>query len=159
MVAFDFTSQNPPSPTVFATRPRRTAAMFSSNPSLTPAFTLLLVFAPIFLLFEIGQLIIAERYIGVKHLARGSDPRDLGPSEWVAFFWVAAITFYWFWMLALLMPEFGRAQAVCMLVISAIGASLRRYLGLKWCLVVLTLEGAIRIGMMVSLLGAAWRRL
>jgi hypothetical protein len=133
--------------------------MFSSNPSLTPAFTLLLVFAPVFLAFEIGQLVLAERYIGVKQLARGSDPRDLGPSEWVAFIWVAGIFASWLWMLALLVPEFGRAAAVCMLVSSATGASCRRYLGLKWCLVILPFEGAIRIGMIGYLLSAAWRRL
>ncbi len=31
--------------------------------------------------------------------------------------------------------------------------------GLKWILVILTLEGAVRVGMLVSVIGAAWHRL
>jgi hypothetical protein len=35
----------------------------------------------------------------------------------------------------------------------------RRGCGLKWLLVVLTFEGSIRIGMLLSLCALAWRRL
>ena len=126
---------------------------------MPPPIPLLLWLAPLFLAFEAAQLVLAERYIGVKQLARHADPRDLGPRELVAFFWIAGIVIYWLWMLALVAPAFGRLQALCMLAVSVGGVSLRRQLGAKWCLVILTFEGAIRIGMIVSLLGAAWRRL
>jgi hypothetical protein len=46
-----------------------------------------------------------------------------------------------------------------MLVVSLAGYSLRRNSGLKWILVILTIEGAIRIGMIISMLGSAWRSL
>ena len=126
---------------------------------MPPPIPLLLWLAPLFLVFEVWQLVLAERYIGVKQLARHSDPRDLGPGELVAFGWVAGIVIYWLWMLGMLGSQFGRVQALCMLLVSVLGTALRRPLGLKWCLVILTLEGAIRIGMIVSLVGAAWRRL
>ncbi len=114
-------------------------------------------FAPLWLAFEAVQLVLSERHIGVKQMARGGDPRESGPGEAVAFCWVLAIVFYWLWMLAMLWPGFGRAQVLCMLGVSVMGAGLRRLLGLKWCLVILTLEGAIRIGMIMSLFGALWR--
>jgi hypothetical protein len=114
-------------------------------------------FAPLWLAFEAGQLVLAERHIGVKQMARGGDPRETGPGEVVAFCWVLAIVLYWAWMLAMVGPPFGRAQAVCMLAVSMVGAVLRRLLGLQWCLVILTLEGAVRIGMIISLFGALWR--
>ena len=46
-----------------------------------------------------------------------------------------------------------------MLGISLLGYSFRRNSGLKWILVILTLEGAIRIGMMVSLMEGIWQKL
>lgn len=120
---------------------------------------LLLYFAPLCIVFEAWQLFIAERYLGIKQLERGVDPRTRGPSEPVAFAWSAGITIYWLWMVLMLIPESGRIQIVCMLVVSLLGYSLRRNSPLKWVLVILTLEGAIRIGMIVSLLGDAWQKL
>jgi hypothetical protein len=40
-----------------------------------------------------------------------------------------------------------------------LGYSVRRNCRLSWVLVVLTLEGAIRIGLLVSLCALAWRKL
>ena len=120
---------------------------------------LLLYLAPLFLAFEVWQLVIAERYVGVKQIARDLDPRDLGPGEGVAFLWIMGIIASYVWMLLMLVPRFGRIQIFCMLVVSLAGLSLRRNLRLKWILVVLTLEGALRIGMILSMLGLAWRRL
>ncbi len=119
----------------------------------------LIILAPLFLVFEVWQLVISERYLGVKRIAAGTDPRDSGPSEPIAALWSGLIFLYGVWMLMMLMPRLGRAQAVCMLVVSLLGYALRRNSSLKYVLVILTLEGAIRIGMIVSLLGMAWRRL
>lgn len=120
---------------------------------------ILLYLAPLCLAFEAWQLLIAERHIGIRQIEKGADPRDSGPGELLSFFWGSGIVLYWVWMILMLIPGFGRPQIVCMLVVSLAGYSLRRNSGLKWILVILTIEGAIRIGMIVSMLGSAWRRL
>jgi hypothetical protein len=119
----------------------------------------LLLFAPLFLVFEIWQLVISERYLGLKHIARGSDPRELGLREVTAFFWSAGLVFYWLWMFALLLQPFGRAQAACLIAVTLLGFSLRRNCTIKWVLVILTFEGAVRLGMLGSLCVLAWRQL
>jgi hypothetical protein len=125
------------------------------NGRMTP----LVFFAPFFIVFEIWQLVISERYLGIKQIVRQADPRALGLGEITAFFWSAGIVFYWFWMFALLLPSFGRAQAACLVAVSLLGFALRRNCTIKWVLVILTLEGAVRIGMLGSLCFQAWRRL
>ena len=119
----------------------------------------LLLAAPLFLIFELWQLVLSERYLGIKQIARGADPRALNLSEITAFFWSTAIVLYWFWMLALLILPYARMHGLGLLFVSAIGFSLRRGAGLKWILVFLTFEGALRIGVLISLCVMAWRRL
>jgi len=119
----------------------------------------LVFFAPLFLLFELWQLVISERYLGIKQIARGADPRELGLRELTAFFWSTSLVFYWLWMFVLLLQPVGRAQAACLVAVTLLGFSLRRNCGLKWVLVLLTLEGGLRIGMLGSLCLLAWRRL
>lgn len=125
-------------------------------------FTLLLL-APAFLLFEVWQLVLSERYLGVKQIARGADPRMLGLREVTAFFWSSTILVYWLWMMLLLtlppgrLP--GRVHGLGFLLVTAIGYMLRRGAPLKWVLVILTFEGAIRVGLLISLSAMAWRRL
>ena len=63
------------------------------------------------------------------------------------------------WMFALLLHPVGRAQGIVLIVMTGIGYALRSSCGLKWVLVILTFEGAIRIGMLVSLFATSWRRL
>lgn len=120
---------------------------------------LLLYLSPLWIVFEAWQLVISERYLGIKQIEQGVDPRSRGPREPVAFFWSTGIFLYWGWMILMLIPSSGRIQIACMLFVSLIGYSLRRNSGLKWILVILTLEGAIRIGMIISILGDAWRKL
>lgn len=132
--------------------------MIDAVPPVSP----LIILAPIFLFFEVWQLVMSERYLGVKRIAAGTDPREIGPSELVAAAWTGSIVFYGLWIataLAVLPSRSGRAQVVCMLVVTLLGYALRRNSTLKYVLVVLTFEGAIRIGMLISLLGMAWRRL
>lgn len=119
----------------------------------------LILLAPLFLAFEVWQLVISERYLGIKQIARNGDPRTLGLSEITAFLWTAALLCYVLWMLTLLLLPFSRLHAAGLLIVLGLGFSLRRNFGLKWVLVILTFEGAIRVGLLVSLLAMAWRRL
>ena len=59
----------------------------------------------------------------------------------------------------MLEPPFARAHAVVLITVSIVGYAMRRNVGLKWILVILTFEGAIRIGMLIALIGRMWRRL
>jgi len=119
----------------------------------------LLLLAPFWVLFELWQLVVGERYLGIKQIEQGTDPRSLDLSELRAAFWSIALLTEGVWMLALLFERYGRVQALSMLVVTALGYTLRRNCGLKWVLVILTFEGAIRIGMLLSICGMFWRRL
>jgi hypothetical protein len=119
----------------------------------------LLALAPLFLVFEIWQLVLCERYLGIRQLATGADPRALPMSERRAFFWTLALFLYWVWIGLLLGSSVGRMQALALFLISLGGFLLRRNSPLRWVLVILTFEGALRVGMLVSLVGAFWHRL
>jgi len=119
----------------------------------------LFLFAPVFFAFEIWQLVIAERYLGLKQIARGTDPRELGLGEFTAAVWSLVLLGYWAWMTVMLIQPLGRIQFLALVAVSVIGFGIRRGCGLKWVLVVLTFEGSIRIGMLLSLSVLAWRRL
>jgi hypothetical protein len=119
---------------------------------------LLFAFAPAFFAFEIWQLVIAERYLGLKQISRGIDPRELGLGELTAAFWSLTLMSYWTWMALMLFQPPGRFQVLMLLIVSGLGFVLRRGCGLKWALVILTFEGSIRIGMLLSLCAMAWRR-
>jgi len=122
---------------------------------MSPPF--LIVFAPVLMLFEFAQMIVAERRLGVKQIERGIDPRTQELPEPLAFGWSLGIVGTWVWMGGMLTSGFGQGQVVCMLAISFLGYSIRRMCRLRWVLVTLTFECAIRIGMLISLLGYAWR--
>jgi hypothetical protein len=115
--------------------------------------------APLFLIFEIWQLVMSERYLGIKQIARGADPREMGPGEAVSFLWTSGIVLYAAWGLALLAVPAARAQALGLIATTVVGYTVRRSCGLKWVLVTLTFEGAIRIGLVSTIAVAAWRRL
>jgi len=119
----------------------------------------LILIAPLFLVFEVWQLVLSERYLGIKQIARGADPRSLGLAELTAFGWTIVLFVYWLWMLLLLTMPFTRVHSLSLLAISFMGFTLRRGAGLKWVLVILTFEGAIRVGLLFSLCAMAWRRL
>jgi len=115
--------------------------------------------APVFLAFELWQLVISERYMGIKQIRVNADPRELPMSERVAAWWSIGLLLYVPWMFTLLLHPVGRAQGVVLLIVTALGYGIRTTCGLKWVLVVLTFEGSIRVGMLISLLGMSWRRL
>jgi hypothetical protein len=119
----------------------------------------MLLLAPPLLAFEVWQLVLGERYLGIKQIERDTDPRTLGLSEVTAFFWSMGILIGWAWAIALIFQSQFRAQAISILFVSMVGYALRRSCGLKWILVILTLEGAVRVGMLMSVIGIAWRQL
>jgi hypothetical protein len=115
--------------------------------------------APLFLALEVWQLVMAERYVGIKQIARGGDPREMGPGELVAFLWSSALIAYAAWALALLAIPGVRVFAFCIRAATVVGYPIRRNCGLKMILVVLTCEGGVRIGFLSALSYMAWARL
>ncbi|MEO6993074.1 MAG: hypothetical protein ABI273_05575 [Lacunisphaera sp.] len=119
----------------------------------------LALLAPVFLVFELGQLFLSERYLGIKQIRVSADPRELPMARWMAVVWFAGLVVYFIWMVLLLFHPLGRTQGVVLLAATAIGYSIRSSCGLKWILVVLTFEGSIRIGMLLYLMLATWQQL
>ncbi len=119
----------------------------------------LALLAPLFFAFELWQLVIGERYLGIRRIKANVDPRELPMSRRVALFWAGGLLTYYVWMATLLLHPVGRAQGAVLLAVSAIGYGVRAATGLKWTLVALTFEGSIRIGMLLSLVAMTWRAL
>ena len=115
--------------------------------------------APLFFAFEIWQLVVSERYMGIKQIKVNADPRELPMAGWMAAVWAGGLLVYLIWMFSLLLHPIGRAQGLVLIAVSVIGYALRSTSGLKWVLVILTFEGSIRIGMLVSLFASTWRRM
>ncbi|MBA4136910.1 MAG: hypothetical protein C0518_06295 [Opitutus sp.] len=115
--------------------------------------------APLFLAFELWQLVLGERYLGVRHIRANANPRELPMPNWMAAAWGGGLVVYYLWMVTLLLHPVGRAQGFVLLAVSSVAYALRASSSLKWTLVILTFEGSIRIGMLLSLLGAIWRAL
>lgn len=115
--------------------------------------------APLFFAFELWQLFVGERFLGIKQIRVNADPRELPMPNWMAALWVGGIIVYGLWMVTLLLHPQGRAQGAVLLAITFIGYLLRSTTSLKWTLVILTFEGAIRIGMLLSLFGLIWRQM
>jgi hypothetical protein len=102
--------------------------------------------APLFIVFELWQLVMSERYVGIKQIARGANPREMGPGELISFLWSAGILLYGVWMLALLSAPQVRVYALCLMATTGVGYSIRRNCGIRLILIALTFEGAIRVG-------------
>ncbi len=108
--------------------------------------------APLFIAFDIFQLVAAERYIGIKQIRAGVHPLEAGKSGpvWLALFWLAGAFAMWAYMAAMVFSARGALQGFIMLVASLLGYALRRSMGLKYALVILTFEAAIRMGLLVN---------
>jgi hypothetical protein len=119
----------------------------------------LALIAPLFLAFEVWQLVVSERYLGIRRIKANVDPRELPMATWMAATWASSLLVYHLWMVTLLFHPVGRAQGFVLLAMSALGYALRATSGLKWTLVILTFESSIRIGMLISLFGMSWRRM
>jgi hypothetical protein len=114
---------------------------------------------PLFLAFELWQLYVGEKYLGIKQIKVNADPRELPMPNWMAAVWAGLLVTYGIWMVALLLHPLGRPQGVVLMLVTAAGYALRSTASLKWTLVILTFEGSIRIGMLISLCAMVWRRL
>ncbi len=115
--------------------------------------------APLFIAFEIIQLVAAEKLLGIRQIEAGIDPRRSGPGELASALWTGAMLAEGAWLLWLLGHETLRVHALCVLLVTLLGFTLRSNCTLRWVLVILTIEGALRMGLMVSMLGSAWRAL
>lgn len=126
---------------------------------MLPSVNPLVLLAPLFFVFELWQLVLGERYLGIRQIRAHADPRTLPMPNWMAATWASGLIAYYIWMLLLLPHPVGRAQGFVLLAVSAVAYALRASASLKWTLVILTFEGAVRIGMLLSLMGATWRAL
>lgn len=109
--------------------------------------------------FELWQLVMGERFLGIRQIRANVDPRELPMAKSVSVTWAAGLIVYYLWMLTLLAHPVGRPQGVVLLGVSALAYALRSAASLKWTLVILTFEGAVRIGMLLSLAVVTWRAL
>lgn len=116
----------------------------------------LAILTPLFLAFEVWQLVMGERYLGIRRIKDQADPRELPMGNGMAAFWFIGMVLYGIWMFTLLLHPVGRAQGAILLVVTGIGYSIRAATSLKWTLVTLTFESSIRIGMLLSLVGMSW---
>lgn len=107
---------------------------------------------------EIWQLVQAERLLGRRPTpaAAATSP---APDETKARRWSLALLAYWLGMVGLLFLPVARLHALGLLLVTMIGFSLRRGAERLWTLRLLTFEGAIRVGLLLSLGALAWRRL
>jgi len=109
------------------------------------------------MVFELWQLVQGERYLGIKQIEQGIDPRTLDVGEGRAALWTLGLLLESLWVLTLLFNRRLLDPALGMIVITLVGYALRRSVGLKWVLVVLTFEGAVRIGMLLAITVRFWR--
>ncbi len=93
--------------------------------------------------------------MGVKHIKRGTDPRETGPREPQAAAWTLTLIAYWMGMM--FVPLIRPGAYYVLIAVSLVGYALRRNTSMKWILVILTFEGAIRIEMLIALTGRRWR--
>ena len=102
---------------------------------------------------ELMQLLMAERFIGVKQIKDGRHPLDVRPvgPPFVAALWISLMLFSWTFILVLLSAPSTRMQAFIMLFISLAAIPLRRGFGLKWALVIMTVVGAVRMGLYANI--------
>ena len=113
--------------------------------------------APLFLLFKALQLVAAEKILGKEQIEAGVIPHDQTPTEAVTVLWSIGIIAGGIWALTLITNDVTRVHAGCVLLVTLFGFSVRSSCRLKLVPVVLTIEGACRMGLMVSMLGSAWR--
>ncbi|MEM9226548.1 MAG: hypothetical protein AAGA45_01135 [Verrucomicrobiota bacterium] len=114
----------------------------------------LIYLAPLFIGFELVQLLAAERFIGIKQVRTGIHPleRSQRLPEWMSAIWLLGRLATWAFMIALLFDVQSAIQGFIMISVTLVAIVMRRSLGLKWALVIMTVEGAIRIGLMVNLI-------
>lgn len=116
--------------------------------------SLLVILAPVFIVLELAQLLVAERFIGVRQIRANRHPLDEYPEgkPWITAAWLAYFVAVWCYLFALALNPLTSIQGVVLLLVGILGFAFRRIAGLKWALVVMTIEGAIRMGLWVNIL-------
>lgn len=105
-------------------------------------------FTGLWLFFEISQLVACER------LLRDDANRRAGrPGSLIAFLWIAGLALYYAWMIAMLWHPAARAQIAAMLGVSLVCFFARRASPFRRVRAILRFEGAVRIGILLSLWG------
>lgn len=104
------------------------------------------------ILLEVILLLLAERKFGVRVIRGNEDPRDLLEAwpRWVAFFWICSYVVIFLYVLSLVLTEF-RLHGISLIVVTILGTLWRKFVSIKWILVLLTLESATRIGLYANL--------
>ena len=106
--------------------------------------------ALVFIAFELAQLVLAHRYIGPEQIRRNAHPLDAAaPLPFiVSFAWVVFLGADYIYQVSMAMQRYPLIQicALLMLVASVGGFLLRRACGVKWGMVVMTFEAAVRVG-------------
>lgn len=97
----------------------------------------------IWLVFELTQLVASERAL-----------RGAWPGEVTACAWSLALALYYAWMLAMFAWADNRSPWALMLAVSSAGFLARRAAARERIFTMLTLEGAIRVGILLALLQA-----
>ncbi|GHC02533.1 hypothetical protein [Cerasicoccus arenae] len=115
---------------------------------------LLIYLVPFIMLIDIAQLLVAERFIGMKQIRSGQHPleSDRRPPNWAIAIWITGLCILWLYMILLVFDPRGALQGGLMFFVSLSGFALRRMAGLKWALVLMTIETAIRLGLLANML-------
>jgi len=118
-----------------------------------------------FMVFEVTQLVFAQRFIGIVQIRQNLHPLDTPTPISLGYCvaWIICLLLDYTFQFGLLLgpmnhasvdrPYYIRLAGILMLIISAIGFALRRACGVKWGLVVLTMEGASRAGFFAFVFG------
>ena len=81
----------------------------------------MVVISPLFAVFEVVQLFVAQRYVGIEQIRRGAHPLDVvaAPTPWFSGLWLVCLGLdYLYQGGLLLMPEVGvKFAAVLMLMV------------------------------------------
>lgn len=104
-----------------------------------------------FLLFEIVQIVVLERYIGIRSIRGELDPREMPFPAWAGVLWLVLTKVYLLWTIVLLFEPPLRLAATLILAATGLGLILRRLGGMPWALVVFTFETAVRFGMLLAI--------
>ncbi len=116
---------------------------------------MLALLAPLFIFFELTQLIVAERYIGLRQIRANRHPLDEnpgGPGKLLTGAWLACLILSWVYYLSLLVLPETRLNGLIILGMTAFGTLARRAMSIKWTLVLMTIEGATRIGLLAHVI-------
>lgn len=101
---------------------------------------------------ELAHLVLAERRIGVRQIRAGIDPREAHPpANYIGWLWLALVAATQAYPVLLLLDGETRVFGLVMLLFGVVGFELRRWGGPRRALVILTIEGALRIGVIINM--------